>query len=78
MCAQRTVCEDLTRRSVVRSRIAVLYLGLKIYISERKRIIYFMSARDCLLLCVCVRLTIVHNSSLLARVCETLSVGMYV
>lgn len=61
---QSDVCmahsEELTRRSMVRSRIAVLYLCLKIYILERGRIIYFMSTRDCPLfvcMCVCVALS---------------------
>lgn len=54
-----TVCEELTRRSVVRSRIAVLYLCLKIYILERGGIIYFMSATDCpLFVCMCVCLAL--------------------
>lgn len=34
-CACCTVCEELTRHSAVRSRIAVLYLCLKIYIMEK-------------------------------------------
>lgn len=46
------LCEELTRRSVVRSGIAVLYLCLKIYILEREGIIYFMST--VLPLCACV------------------------
>lgn len=72
MCVRRTVCEDLTRRSAVKSRIAVLYLCPKIYIQERGRIIYFMSTRDCPLLCAsvcgCDWFTIVHTRFLLAWV----------
>lgn len=53
MCVQHTVCADLTRCSVVGSRIAVFYFCLKIYTLERGRIIYFMSTTDCPFLCVC-------------------------
>lgn len=63
-CSKRCVhgtqlCEELTRRSAVRSGIAVLYLCLKIYILEREGIIYFMST--VLPLCACERLWVAYS-----------------
>ena len=55
MCAAHSVCEDLTRRSVVRSRIAVpLLVPENLYRGKRKDYIFYVNKRLSSPLCVCV------------------------